>query len=61
MFAHIRKLVVAVVGLAIVFLYNRFGVDLAGLEPAIIEGVLMVLTAVGIYAVPNDAPPKASP
>jgi hypothetical protein len=59
MFANIRKLVVAVIGIALLFVYQRFGVDLTGMEAPIIEGVLMLLTAWGVYQVPNDPPDRA--
>lgn len=60
MFAKIRKLVAAVVGLALLFVYQTWGVDFTGLETPIIEAVLMGLTALGVYAVPNDPPDSAS-
>ena len=56
----IRKLVVAVIGLIALFVYQRFGVDLTGMEQPIIEGVLMLLTAWGVYQAPNDPPDELS-
>lgn len=54
MFAHIRKLVVAIVGLALLLVNQHFGLDLLGMEPVIVDAVIAVLTAIGIYAVPNE-------
>lgn len=54
MFAAIRKLVVAVVGLAVLLLHRWFGVDLAGMEAMLVDLIIAGLTALGVYAVPND-------
>jgi hypothetical protein len=54
MFAHIRKLVVAIVGLALLLVHQHFGLDLLGMEPVIVDTVIAILTAIGIYTVPNE-------
>lgn len=56
MMNQIRKLVVAVVGLALIVANNSLGVDLTGLEPALVDGILAALTALGVYVVPNETP-----
>ncbi|MCH8476295.1 MAG: hypothetical protein LAT55_13825 [Opitutales bacterium] len=60
MMGKIRKLVVAVVGLAVLLVYKWTGLDIGGVEPALVEGVLAVLTAIGVYAVRNDPPDELS-
>lgn len=54
MFKQIRKLVVAVVGLALIVLHNQLGVDLTGIQDGLVEIVLAGLTAAGVYAVRNE-------
>lgn len=51
---HIRKLVVAIVGLALMLAHRWIGVDLAGMEPVLIDAILAALTAFGVYQAPND-------
>ena len=60
MFAKIRKLVAAVVGLLAVVAYQQFGIDFTGLEQPIVEAVIVVLTAFGVYRLPNDPPDELS-
>lgn len=55
--AQIRKLVVAVVGLALMFVHSQWGVDLTGVEGGAVEAVIGVLTAIGVYQVPNAPKP----
>lgn len=54
MFAAIRKLVIAVVGLALIVVNTKWGVDLTGMEPTLVNLVLGGLTAAGIYVAPNE-------
>ena len=49
-----NKLIVAAVGLA-VLLGAQFGLDLTAQQDAIVQVVTAVLTAFGIYQVPNKA------
>lgn len=54
MMPQIRKLVVAVVGLALIVVNTKWGVDLTGMEPSIVNGLLAALTALGVYVAPNE-------
>ena len=54
---HYRKAIVAVVGLAVIVLKDRVGIDLTGSEPALVDAVVGLVTAYLVYAVPNA--PKA--
>lgn len=49
-----RKLIAAVVGLAVLFVYRQWGLDLTGSEDMLVEIVMQVGTAVAVYAFPND-------
>ena len=51
-----RKLIAAIIGVALMLLHRYLGVDLSGMEPAIIDTVIAVLTAIGVWAVPNTPP-----
>jgi hypothetical protein len=55
--SHYRKLIAAIIGVALMLLHRYLGVDLSGMEPAIIDTVIALLTAFGVWAVPN-APPE---
>jgi len=48
-----RKLIAAIVGLSVLLLYRRFGVDLTGTEAFLVEIVASLGTAVAVYAFPN--------
>jgi len=54
-----RKLIVAVVGLAVLFVKRRYGLDLDGTEDLIADVIINGLIAWGVYRVPN-APPKGA-
>jgi hypothetical protein len=54
--SHYRKLIAAIIGVALMLLHRYLGVDLSGMEPAIIDTVIALLTAVGVWAVPNTPP-----
>ena len=54
MMKRIRKLVVAAVGLALIVAHNASGIDLTSAEPAIVDGILALLTAAGVYAAKNE-------
>ena len=47
-----RKLIAALVGLA-VLAASRYGFDLSGQEQMIVDTVVSVLTAFGVYKAPN--------
>lgn len=49
-----RKLIVALVGLGLLVLHRRYGVDLTGESAAIVDLVLAALTAAGVYTAPNE-------
>lgn len=49
-----RKLITALVGLAVLGA-ARYGFDLSGQEQMIVDTLVSVLTAVGVYAAPNTA------
>ena len=54
-----RKLYVAIVGLAVIYLNKKYGIDLFGTEDFFVE-IIDVLasagTAAAVWAVPNDQP-----
>jgi hypothetical protein len=54
--SHYRKLIAAIIGVALMLLHRHLGLDLTGLEPVIIDTVIAILTAVGVWAVPNEPP-----
>lgn len=54
-----RKLLTAVIGLLVLILYKRYGVDLMGFDSFVVEIIVSTLTALGVYAFPNEDP--ASP
>lgn len=51
-----RKLLTAVAGLFVLLLYKRYGIDLMGLDSFIVEIIVSLLTAFGVYAFPNEDP-----
>lgn len=51
---HYRKLIVAVVGILLMLVHKHLGVDLGAVEPALVDGVIAGLTALGVWAVPNE-------
>lgn len=51
-----RKLIVAVVGLGLLLLNRHAGIDLAAQETAIVDLTIAILTASGVYQVPNQSP-----
>lgn len=48
-----RKLIVALVGVAILLAHRHFGVDLTGQESTLVELVIAVGTVAGVWALPN--------
>jgi len=51
-----RKLIVSAVGLGLLLLNRHAGINLAGEETAIVDLVSAVITAAGVYQVPNQQP-----
>lgn len=54
--SNYRKLIVAVVGVLLMLANQHFGVDLTGMEPAIIDAIgtgIAALAAFGVWAAPN--------
>ena len=56
MFSAYNKLIVALVGVA-VMLGQRYGLDLEGQQGAIVDIIVAVLTAAGVFAAPNKVQP----
>lgn len=54
MLVQIRKLIVAVIGLAAILLNQHLGVDLTGMTDQAADAIISVLTALGVWAIPND-------
>ena len=50
----IRKLIVAAVGAVLIALNQFFGVDLTGVETQLIDVIIAIGTAIGVFAVPNE-------
>lgn len=48
-----NKLIVALIGVAVMLLKDQVGLDLSALEPTLVDAVIGVLTAIGVFAVPN--------
>ena len=46
---HVRKFIVALVGYGIFLVGRRYGID-----SAVYDDVVMLATAAGVYAVPNN-------
>lgn len=53
-----RKLVAAVIGVLVMLAHRYLGIDLAGVEPALVDAAIAALTALGVWAVPNDPLPE---
>lgn len=49
-----RKLIAALVGLAVLLLHRHVGLDLAAQEAVLVDIVIAALTAAGVYQVPNE-------
>lgn len=49
-----RKLIVALLGLGILFFIRYKGVEIPGLDALVIDLIGSALTAFGVYQVPND-------
>lgn len=49
-----RKLIVALLGLSILFFIRYKGVEIPGLDALVIDLIGSALTAFGVYQVPND-------
>lgn len=54
MFAHIRKLIVALVGIALLLVHQHFGLDLSDHAETIVAVIIGLGTAWGVWAVPNE-------
>lgn len=55
-----RKVIVAVVGLIILIATEHFGLtQLAGMEDQLVQAVISITTALGVWAVPNETDPTA--
>lgn len=55
-----RKVIAAVVGLALLMLNKYVGIDLLGMETTLVDAIITALTAIGVWAVPNaEKPPVA--
>lgn len=50
---HYRKLIVAVIGLALMLGHKHLGIDLTAQEGSLVEVVIAILTAAGVYQVSN--------
>lgn len=51
--AH-RKLIAALVGIGLLLLHRRLGLDLSGQEAALVDIVISALTAAGVYGFKNE-------
>lgn len=51
--AAYSKLIAAIVGVALTWLNQKFGIDLTGESAAIVDIVLKVGTPLAVYLVPN--------
>lgn len=54
MFAHVRKLVVGLVGLVLLLVYQHVGLDLTEHAETIVGLIIAAGTAFGIWAAPNE-------
>lgn len=48
-----RKLIAAVIGLAVLLAHRHLGIDLTAQSQMLVDVVISVLTALGVWAVPN--------
>lgn len=55
-----RKLLAAVLGLTVLVLFKRYEIDLMGIDSFVVEIIVSLLTALGVYAFPNDEPAQPS-
>jgi hypothetical protein len=55
--AGYRKLVAGVVGMAAIVLYHYTGVELAGVEPVLVDTIIAAFTAWGIWGLKNEPAP----
>ena len=53
-----RKLVGAIVGLSLMLLNKRYGIDLLGTDDLWVDFVLSAGTALSVYHLPNDPLPS---
>lgn len=51
-----RKLIAAVIGLAVILAYRHLGLDLSAQEAVLIDVVIAGLTAAGVWGVRNVSP-----
>jgi hypothetical protein len=51
--SNYRKLIAALVGLVVLLLYRRFGIDLTGTEAFLVEILASTATAIAVHAFPN--------
>lgn len=49
-----RKLIVAIVGVIVLLAQQHFGLDLEQHAELIVGGIIAALTALGVYAAPNE-------
>jgi len=49
-----RKFVAALIGILVMILNRKFGVDLYGLEPLVVDLIVGAATLVAIERLPND-------
>jgi len=55
-----RKVIVAIVGALVLILSEKAGLEqLVGMEDEIVNAIITLLTAAGVWAVPNSPPPKS--
>lgn len=51
---HYRKMIAAVIGVAIIQINHHYGLDLSAAAPAMIDGLLSLGVIIGVWGVPND-------
>jgi len=56
-----RKLVACAVGILLMLLLKRTGLDLTDVQDMIVDGVMSLLTLYGVWRVPNDPTPSPAP
>jgi hypothetical protein len=49
-----RKFVAAVIGIGVMLLNRKFGVDLYGFEPLVVDLIVGVATLLAVERLPND-------
>lgn len=60
MIAQYRKLIAVIVGMIAMIVQNNFNVDIAGIEPDIVEAVTALLTVVAVWWFPNAKKPAVT-